>query len=422
MAMNAPEEADDGAPSSLSSEIDVLAAEVAKHRLFCVSAGNLAGKQVHGDYQALNETTGIMSPAQAWNALTVSACTDLVDVPNTHTPVAPQGDLCPWSRTAVNWERKNKPPSKPDIVFEGGNQMIDAATSVVGVHRNLCLLTTSVDAAHPLTLTGQTSAATAAVAGFCAQLQAEYPTLWPETIRGLVVHASEHTAAMRAKAVNAAVLNKSQQSALLERYGYGRPDLQVAMQNGEDALTLIMQGRLRPLRMNDKGTGIVLGFMKFHALPWPIEVLEELDETPAELRVTLSYFIEPNPGLALQGQMDMYPSHGLDFDVMRPDESQEQAIGRINAAAPPRRKSTAVSPDWEFGRLRGRGGLKHDRLRTTASDLARMGGVSVYPRKGWWGRDLEKVEQQVSYSLIVSIRTPGEDIYTEIAADIPIEV
>lgn len=414
-AMNAPDETDDGGPSSLSSEIDVLASDVANPRLFCVAAGNLNGTAMAGDYASLNDTSGIMSPAQAWNALTVGACTNLVSVPDTHLPVAEEGDLCPWSRTAVNWERRHKPPSKPDVVFEGGNQMIDGVSSVIGPHVDLSLMTTSSDPAAPLTLTGQTSAATAAVAGLCANLQAEYPMLWPETIRGLVVHSCEHTPAMTARAAAAAGGGVSEQQALLERFGYGRPDRARAMENAADALTLMIQGTLRPLRMNDAGSGAVLGQMRYHRLPWSGDVLRDLGDVPAELRVTLSYFVEPNPGAVIRGDVDLYASHGLDFDVKRPDESEEQAIGRVNGMRPAPRRSTAATLDWRFAKFRGRGGVKHDRLSTTAGEIARMDGVTVLPRKGWWGSNVERVEQQIRYALIVTIKTPEEEIYSEIA-------
>lgn len=35
--------------------------------------------------------------------------------------------------------------------------------------------------------------------------------------------------------------------------------------------------------------------MHLHDLPWPKEVLLELGEVSGKLRVTLSYFIEPDP-------------------------------------------------------------------------------------------------------------------------------
>jgi len=421
-AMNAPDDANDGSASSLSSELDLLAADVAHQRLFCVAAGNLEEALQFGDYQALNDSSAMLSPSQAWNVLSVGACTDLVGVPDTHEPVAPEGDLCPWSRTSTQWTRQLRPAAKPDVVFEGGNQMVDTVSQDLGIHRDLCVLTTSADAGAPLALTGQTSAATAAVAGLCANLQSEYPALWPETIRGLVVHSSEYTPAMNARADLVAPQRGSRQQALIERFGYGRPDRFRAMENAEDSLTLINQAWLRPLRPNDAGNAAILGQMRVHQLPWPTEVLEDLGpEVETELRVTLSYFIEPNPGVVIvKGEVDQYPSHGFDFDIQRPDESEDQAIARINSLHRVAIPSIAGTPSWAFGQLRGRGSVRHDRLRLPASDLARVAGVLVFPRKGWWGRNLDRIEQQARYSLIVSIRTPGEEIYTEIATAIDI--
>lgn len=422
LAMNAPDEAIDGGASSMSSELDTLAYEVDAPRLFCVAAGNLEGMPAQGNYQALNETTGMMTPSQAWNALSIAASTDLVDVPGTHDPVAPAGDLSPWSRTSVNWERNYRPPSKPDVVFEGGNQMIDRASLAIGNHPSLCVVTTANDMAAPLTLTAQTSAATAAVAGLCARLQAQYPALWPESIRGLVAHSCEHTPAMETRA-NACVRPRvTRQQALLERFGYGRADRARAMENAEDALTLINQASLRPLRLNDNGDNAILGQMRVHRLPWPSEVLQSLGRIEAELRVTLSYFIEPNPGEAVKGDVDQYPSHHFDFDIQQPGETEDEAIARHNGLFAAAANWKTQPTDWLFGRYRGRGSLKHDRISMPAEDLARVGGVLVVPRKGWWGRNIDLVDQQARYSLIVSIRTPGAEIYTEIATAIGVEV
>lgn len=203
LAMSATEEGSAGGVATLSSEVDRLSQESGAERLFCVPAGNLDINTVFGDYQVLNEVSGLVTPAQAWNALTVAACTYLDQVPATHSSLAPAGDLSPWSRTAVAWERDHKPPMKPDVVYEGGNQMYDQVSQDLSQHADLCLLTTDADLTNPLTLTGMTSAATASVSGLCGRLQAEYPDLWPETIRGLVVHSCEHTEAMVIRAEEA---------------------------------------------------------------------------------------------------------------------------------------------------------------------------------------------------------------------------
>lgn len=422
-AMNALEEGTDGGIASLSSEVDRLSAELGAERLFCVPAGNLDTPILYNDYQTLNETSGLATPAQAWNALTVAACTDLDQVPETYSSLAPAGDLSPWSRTSCAWDRGHKPPLKPDVVFEGGNQMFDQVSQDLSLSANLCLLTTDANSNSPLALTGMTSAATAAISGMCARLQAEYSDLWPETIRGLIVHSCEYTDTMIKRAEAVASLRGSIELALLERFGYGRPSLARAIDNAEDSLTFITQGTLLPLRSNKSENGTILGYMRKHELPWPKDILHDLGDTPAELRVTLSYFVEPNPGAVLTGQSNLYPSHGYDFDVKRPDESDEQAIARINGAMKVKRTSTAKPMKWFFG-SKERGGplhqkprqgcLKHDRLKMRAEDLARADSIMVFPRKGWWGADYDRVDEQARYSLIVSIRTPEEEIYTKI--------
>lgn len=75
--------------------------------------------------------------------------------------------------------------------------------------------------------------------------------------------------------------------------------------------------------------------MNLHSLPWPKkDELEALQDTPVEMRVTLSYFIEPNPSARGAASKYHYPSHRLRFDVQRPlDASTENFVARVNAAA-----------------------------------------------------------------------------------------
>lgn len=412
----------DGSPSSLSCTIDRLSSDVARRRLFCVAAGNLDPIPSYTDYQALNDVTGMMSPAQAWNALTISACTDRDQTPSTHGAVANAGDLSPWARTAVNWDRRHRTAAKPDVVYEGGNTMFDLASQDVANHSELCILTTSGSRSEPLALTGQTSAATAAVAGICTRVQAAYPEYWPETVRGLIVHSTSYSPAMEARAdrvVGADKTRKTRTKALLDRFGYGRVDPAKAFDNARDALTLISQASLQPSRYNEEGRA-VLGHMRMHPMPWPIEVLESLNGIEAELRVTLSYFVEPNPGKSVLGKPELYPSHGFNFDVRRPDESEEDAVARINGMLE-KPGGDPTAPNWTFGSDRGRGSVRHDRLRLDdAADLARMSGIMVYPQSGWWKTDARHVDTVARYALIVTIRTEDQDIYTRIPQPISI--
>src|SRR5260370_7141976 len=73
--------------------------------------------------------------------------------------------------------------------------------------------------------------------------------------------------------------------------------------------------------------------MPLHRLPWPLDELEPLGDQIVEMRVTLSYFIEPNPSARGVKSRYRYESHGLRFDVKRAVESEDDFRARVNAAA-----------------------------------------------------------------------------------------
>ena len=81
------------------------------------------------DHLTRNDLEPVDDPAQAWNALTIGAFTEKVDIIDPdfadYTPIAPAGELSPRSRTSVIWDRQW--PVKPDVVFEGGNLAHDGA-------------------------------------------------------------------------------------------------------------------------------------------------------------------------------------------------------------------------------------------------------------------------------------------------------
>ena len=79
------------------------------------------------------------------------------------------------------------------------------------------------------------AAATALAARMGAQILAEKPALWPETVRGLIVHSSEWTPAMRA---NQGAIGKP---ALLRRYGFGVPSLARALGSLDHDVTIVAE-------------------------------------------------------------------------------------------------------------------------------------------------------------------------------------
>ena len=426
MAVTAEDNRGRGQPSAWSSAIDKLAADVdgqgRNRRLLVLSAGNT---QLDGylQYPASNDTDGIHDPAQAWNALTVGAYTDLVRItePDTsdYEAIAPEGGLSPFSTTSLTWQ--NRWPLKPDIVLEGGN----VAQSPLGPSSmdSLGLLTAYYrPSQRPFTTTWATSAATAQATRLVAHVMAQYPEFWPESIRGLLVHSAEWTDAMRrAYLPSAGKPSKADYAGLIRRCGFGVPDLERALWSLGNSFTMVIEESLYPFR-REKSKQPVVREMQLHSLPWPVEILEDLGDEPVEMRVTLSYFIEPNPSSRGVRSRYRYESHGLRFDVKRPGESVQDFRSRINAAAKVEEqgnRTTVDDPSWLIGsQQRHKGSIHADTWRGTAADLARRGFIAVYPTSGWWKTRpaLERYDQSARYSLIVGISTLQTtiDLYSDV--------
>jgi len=428
MAVTARDNRDRGCPSAWSAAVDSLAADVdgygANPRLLVVSAGNVADPVAWSNYPDSNETDGIHDPAQAWNALTVGACTDLVQITepdtNGYAPIAESGGLSPFSTTSLTWERHW--PLKPDVVLEGGNAAKDKTGAVP--MSSLSLLTTHFAPTDRLfTTTNATSAATALCSRFAARIMAVYPGLWPETIRALIVHSAEWTDTMKQRFLPATSSPAKQDySRLVQRCGFGVPDIDHALWTVGNSLTMVVEESLHPFR-GVSGRDPILRDMHLHQLPWPRDALESLGETEVEMRVTLSYFIEPNPSQRGIRSRYRYESHGLRFDVKRPTESTDEFRWRINLAARDEEEGTRRrndgDPSWLIGTQgRHRGSLHSDIWRGTAAELASRGFIAVYPTGGWWKTRprLERYDQAARYALVVSIRTP--EVETDLRAEV----
>lgn len=356
-----------GRPSSWSAKLDDLAyGEGEDRRLILVSAGNIGSYYLANEYLDQNDTASIENPAQSWNALTVGAITEKCTIADADFagwwPLAPAGDLSPSSRTSVTWH--NEWPIKPDIVLEGGNHGVNPATNTADHVDDLALLTVSNRVRERLfTATGDTSAATALASRMAAQILADKADLWPETVRALIVHSAEWTPAMLGHLPD--YPRQSDKRLLLRRYGYGIPDLSRAIRSLSSDVTLVIEGQFQPF-VRDQSV-VKTRDMVLHELPWPTDALEALGETQVLMKVTLSYFIEPNPGERGWTQRHRYSSHGLRFAVKRPEEGIEAFRRRINAAAreDDDRAHGSAGPDdgWVLGpRLRDRGSLHSDFL------------------------------------------------------------
>ncbi len=424
---------DGGRPSAWSATVDRLAADYDGAgqfpRLFVLSAGNTESILAWNTYPASVTTNQIHDPGQAWNALTVGAYTNKVlvteDDARHYAPTAPAGGLSPYTTTSGGWDKSW--PLKPDVVFEGGNTGSDTIGSI-GISSLHLLTTNNSPIERMFTTTNATSAASALCARMAAQLMAAYPALRPETIRALIVHSAEWTDAMR-KAYYVAnnQTKKSEYVNLIRHCGWGVPNLDQALWSAGNSLTLIAEDLVHPYK-KDTSKGVVSRDMNLHSLPWPKEQLEALPlGTTVELRITLSYFIEPNPSARGLSSKFHYPSHRLRFAVQRPlDATTADFVARVNAAAEREDDSEATNstdPNWVLGEMqRHRGSLHQDVWLGTAAELARLGFIAIYPAAGWWRTRpaQNRYDLPARYSLIVSIRTPQTDVdlYTPITQKI----
>lgn len=400
-------------------------------RLFVVSAGNVDPPWAT-DHLAQSDTSPIRDPGQAWNALTVGAYTELdssVTDPaySGWTTLAPAGDLSPHSRTSLLYGTRPW-PIKPDIVLEGGNVLHDGGSMPEPCHPALSLRSTSHANDQALGAANATSAAAAQAARLATLVMATYPEYWPETIRGLIVHASEWTHRMRAELAAARNHNLEAQQHIIRRYGWGVPTEDRVLFSSDQAVTLVVQDEFTPFN----GKDFKVPNFRLHDLPWPKGVLQDLGDAAVTLRVTLSYFIEPTASRRGWRQRYSYQSHGLRFELQDPLEDETQFIKRVNRDARTEEGGDRPVPgqvSWLVGaNQRNYGSLHQDEWETSGAELASTGKLAIYPVGGWWknAKKRERIDHPVRYALMVSLKTAttGVDLYTPIAniLDVPLDV
>ena len=432
MAITSLDDKHTGHPSSWSGALDQItsgAEEENKKRLLIVSAGNVKEQKEWQNYPNSNLTNSVHDPAQSWNALTVGSYTNKAIINNpdlkNYKPVAKAGELSPFSTTSMIWKEK-KWPVKPDIVLEGGNVAVDQSHFVT-VSEDLSLLSLShKPQENQFSMIYATSASTALASWMASQIQTQYPEIWPETVRALMVHSAEWKKSMKKQFLDKR--DKKNYKKMLRIFGYGVPNLNKAISSYKNSLTLIAEQILQPFtkKMNTYSTKD----MHFYNMPWPKEVLKNLpDHIKVKLRFTLSYFIEPGPGEIGWKDKYRYPSYGLRFALKKPQENEAQFQQRINKAVRTEEEDMSAEPDtrWKLGtHNRDLGSIHSDIWEGTAIDISECNLMAVYPTIGWWKTrsHLEKWNKKARYSLVVSLSTPEEkvDIYTPVATKIGIPI
>jgi len=394
-------------------------------RLFMISAGNAPAPIEVDEIQPLDDLP-IEDPAQSWNALSVGGYTNKSDVQDNGfedwVPIAQPGELSPFSRTSVTWPQ-SRSALKPEVVFEAGNRAVNPAGTEASNFDSLSLLTTGDNVAvHPLVPFAATSAAAAQCAKLATELSAAFPQFWPETIRALVVHSAEWTPWMVQQLNNAQGMTA--RYPLLRRFGHGVPSLERAIASAENHLALVAENEIKPFK--SEGGTKRFSDCHFYRLPWPRDILEDLGEQDVRLKLTLSYFIEPNPGRFASIDAQRYQSYGLRFELRRRNESEAEFVERINALE----RDDPLGPGpvgadnagWRFGpNSISAGSLHCDEWVGPAVFLAARDMICVKPVTGWWKQSVANCKRRGRYALIATLSAPNLEVDLHTPIQIAVE-
>lgn len=390
----------EGGPTSSSAALDEsIYHGGACDRMVVISAGNIETPDVDAtDYMASCRANAILSPSQAWNALTIGAYTEKTMVAETnYIPLAAPGGVSPMSRSTYPWVNGR---IKPEVVMEGGNLTSHPIYGIT-TNRDLSVVTTSQDLKEPLEAFSATSAATALAARLAAKIKAANPILNMLSVRALMVHSAQWTTEMA---------RIGQKKDIMPLCGYGVPDEDIATFSDEKCATFVFENEIVPFVRG--GSSIKYNEMHYYDLPWPVKLLEIMYDEMVTMRVTLSYYVKPAPGTGGKNNKYRYPSATLHFDVKSASETEEEFLRRRNKNEG-ERSDTNDSARWEIGQQRRENGtVQSDWFTRTARELAECGKIVVFPGSGWWKeRKLENIDNVIKYSLIVSIKSERTEIY-----------
>lgn len=406
----------DSKPTSWSAAIDeALYNDGACDSMLLLSAGNVTDNRgmAYPDYLYLSP---VLDPAQSWNALTVGAFTQKILLSNQNKQgasiVAPSNGISPFSRNSLLWGHNI---IKPEILMEGGNAYWN--NNQIEQDDDLMLIgANSSTFVHQFCPFSGTSPATALAARLASQIQYRYPKMLPLTIRALMVHSAEWTPQM----INMATENGNlKMDLLIHTCGYGVPNKRKALMSDNSHVTFISEEVLQPF---SEGRTQQLNFasMNLHELPWPEEILQQLGEIDSTMKITLSYYISPCPGARGRLRKYSYQSIRLNFDVIRPTENLDNFKRRVSHVVEDDDQNmmqiVAERLQWKIGvRLRNQGSVISDSFTMTSSQMAKCRYIAIYPSSGWFKWCRNKADIQIKYSLVVSLETPEQDIYTSIA-------
>ena len=196
---------------------------------------------------------------------------------------------------------------------------------------------------------------------------------------------------------------------LIRRFGYGVPSFERANACARNHLALIAQAEIQPFKLDGDRK---FNECHYYSLPIPRDMLETLENEVVELKVALSYFIDPNPGLSANVDAQRYQSHGLRFDLQRKNESLARFKKRVNASERENRRQRGRNEPADQRWLLGddsisAGSLHCDIWTGPAIELLNRDTLCIKPVNGWWRNraSAEVCGRKTRYALVVTLKT-----------------
>jgi len=215
---------------------------------------------------------------------------------------------------------------------------------------------------------------------------------------------------------------------VLREVGFGVPDIERAILSARNDITMIAQAEIQPFAFGADRRTAVFNEVHFYDLPWPRAALERLENEIVTMKVTLSYFIEPNLTGRAATRPDTYRSFVLRFAMKKRSETDANFRNRISATQARDGSGTEVeSSYWLLGPRAAQAGSLHcDLWRGRAIELAGHEAIAIYPVGGWWKSHTgqSRVTDKARYALTISISARAQpiDLYAEVANQVQVKV
>jgi Subtilase family len=381
--------------------------------LFIVAAGNLpidscvgitrlsirdhlANNRLYPDY-LLEKSCRVANPAQSFQALTVGSIASTTYNQPPYSSISKTDYASAFSCSGLGiWDT-----IKPEVVEYGGDLTIDESTlSSITQHESVCpeLIRSTLNGGPAISRDAVgTSFAAPKVSHIAARLAAAFPDENCLLYRALIVQS--------ARWPDWVLNTNGNKSDAFRQIGYGIPNVERALENSPNRITLITQGD-RSIKAREA---------HIYQVNIPDDIRAQGEEIEILIEVTLSYKAQPR---RTRRNRRKYLSTWLDWDCSKRGEDPERFLERTLKAfdAPEGSDRGETAFPWMLSKQtnhgttkdisRNAGTLQKDWSVVKSFDLRESFCIAIVGHQGW----NNDPEAQAPYSLVVSFEASQSNI------------